>query len=104
MIYQTEKTVTEFGDKLSDDEKNKINTAKEALKEALKGEDIEAIKSKQEELQKEVYAVSEKVYKAAAEAQNAQGNPAGGEQAQGANPDGNVYEADYTDVDDNNKK
>ena len=104
MIYQTEKTVTEFGDKLSDDEKNKINTAKEALKEALKGEDIEAIKAKQEELQKEVYAVSEKVYKAAAEAQNAQGNPAGGEQAQGANPDGNVYEADYTDVDDNNKK
>ena len=104
MIYQTEKTVTEFGDKLSDDEKNKINTAKEALKEALKGEDIEAIKAKQEELQKEVYAVSEKVSKAAAEAQNAQGNPAGGEQAQGANPDGNVYEADYTDVDDNNKK
>mgnify|MGYP004551593941 CR=1 FL=1 len=104
MIYQTEKTVTEFGDKLSEDEKNKINAAKEALKEALKGEDIEAIKSKQEELQKEVYAVSEKVYKAAAEAQNAQGNPAGSEQAQGANPDGNVYEADYTDVDDNNKK
>ena len=104
MIYQTEKTVTEFGDKLSEDEKNKINAAKEALKEALKGEDIEAIKSKQEELQKEVYAVSEKVYKAAAEAQNAQGNPAGSEQAQGNGPDGNVYEADYTDVDDNNKK
>ena len=104
MIYQTEKTVTEFGDKLSDDEKNKINTAKEALKEALKGEDIEAIKAKQEELQKEVYAVSEKVYKAAAEAQNAQGNPADNAQAQGAGPDGNVYEADYTDVDDNNKK
>ena len=104
MIYQTEKTVTEFGDKLSEDEKNKINAAKEALKEALKGEDIEAIKSKQEELQKEVYAVSEKVYKAAAEAQNAHGNPAGSEQAQGNGPDGNVYEADYTDVDDNNKK
>ncbi len=104
MIYQTEKTVTEFGDKLSDDEKNKINTAKEALKEALKGEDIEAIKAKQEELQKEVYAVSEKVYKAAAEAQNAQGNPTDNAQTQGAGPDGNVYEADYTDVDDNNKK
>ena len=96
MIYQTEKTVNEFGDKLSDEEKAKIDTAKEALKEALKGEDIEAIKLKQEELQKEIYAVSEKIYKAA----NPQGDPnaaAGG--AQGADP--NVYEADYTDVDDN---
>ena len=100
MIYQTEKTVNEFGDKLSADEKAKIDTAKEALKEALKGEDIEAIKAKQEELQKELFAVSEKVYKAA--------NPQGAENAQpqgGAqNSDPNVYEADYTDVDDNNKQ
>ncbi len=95
MIYQTEKTVTEFGDKLSDEEKAKIDTAKEALKEALKGEDIEAIKQKQEDLQKEIYAVSEKIYKAA----NPQGDP---NAAQGApNADPNVYEADYTDVDDN---
>ena len=101
MIYQTEKTVNEFGDKLSADEKSKIDAAKEALKEALKGEDIDAIKAKQEELQKELFAVSEKVYKAA--------NPQG---AAGAQPDGaagqqsdpNVYEADYTDVDDNNKQ
>ena len=98
MIYQTEKTVSEFGDKLSDDEKAKIETAKEALKEALKGEDIDAIKARQEELQKEIYAVSEKVYKAAQEAQGAaQGNPA---DAQGGAAD-NVYEADFTDVDDN---
>ncbi len=95
MIYQTEKTVSEFGDKLSEDEKAKIETAKEALKEALKGEDIEAIKARQEDLQKEIYAVSEKIYKAA--------NPQGAEGAapnQG-NADPNVYEADYTDVDDN---
>ena len=97
MIYQTEKTVSEFGDKLSDEEKAKIETAKEALKEALKGEDIEAIKAKQEELQKEIYAISEKVYKAAAEAQAA----AQGQPTDGANADPNVYEADYTDVDDN---
>ena len=97
MIYQTEKTVTEFGDKLSDDEKAKIEAAKEALKEALKGEDIDAIKARQEELQKEIYAVSEKVYKAAAEAQQA----AGSADATGTQPDDNVYEADFTDVDDN---
>ena len=100
MIYQTEKTVNEFGDKLSEEEKSKIETAKEALKEALKGEDIEAIKAKQEDLQKEIYAISEKVYKAAAEAQGAQGDP----NAQGnAGADNNVYEADFTDVDDNNQ-
>ena len=97
MIYQTEKTVSEFGDKLSDEEKAKIDTAKEALKEALKGEDIDAIKAKQEDLQKEIYAVSEKIYKAA----NPQGDPnaAGTQGADNADP--NVYEADYTDVDDN---
>ncbi|MBQ8793897.1 MAG: molecular chaperone DnaK [Clostridia bacterium] len=97
MVYHTEKTVTEFGDKLSEDEKAKIETAKEALKEALKGEDIDAIKARQEELQKEIYAISEKVYKAAAEAQAA----AGGADAAGAQPDDNVYEADFTDVDEN---
>ncbi len=95
MIYQTEKTVNEFGDKLSDDEKAKIDSAKEALKEALKGEDIDAIKAKQEDLQKEIYAVSEKIYKAA----NPQGEA--GPAPDGGNADPNVYEADYTDVDDN---
>ena len=99
MIYQTEKTVTEFGDKLSEDEKAKIEAAKEALKESLKGEDIDDIKAKQEALQKEIYAVSEKVYKAAAEAQGAAG--ANGAADGGAQADPNVYEADYTDVDDN---
>ena len=98
MVYTTEKTISEMGDKLSDEEKKSIEEAKEALKEALKGDDIEAIKAKQEELQKQVYAVSEKLYKAAAEAQQqAQGGEAGGQ----AGPD--VYDADYTDVDDSNK-
>ena len=97
MIYQTEKTIADFGDKLSDDEKAKIDTAKEALKEALKGEDIEAIKAKQEELQKEIFAVSEKIYKAA-NPEDAQGAPTGNA---GANADSNVYEADFTDVDEN---
>ncbi len=97
MIYQTEKTVNEFGDKLSDEEKAKIDSAKEALKEALKGEDIEAIKARQEDLQKEIYAVSEKIYKAA----NPQGDAGAAPQGDAGNADPNVYEADYTDVDDN---
>ena len=96
MVYTTEKTISEFGDKITAEEKTAIENAKEALKEALKGEDIEAIKAKQEELQKQVYAISEKVYKAAAEAQQA---AQGGAGAQDAGPD--VYDADYTDVDNN---
>ena len=94
MIYQTEKTIGELGDKVTEEEKAKIETAKEALKEALKGEDIEAIKARQEDLQKEIFAISEKIYKAA--------NPQGAEGAaqDGAQADPNVYEADYTDVED----
>ena len=94
MVYQTEKTLSEFGDKISEEEKKTVEDAKEALKEALKGEDTEAIKAKQEELQKALYAISEKVYKAAAEAQGA----AQGTDNAGANQDG-VYDADFTDVD-----
>jgi len=97
MIYQTEKTLTDLGDKITEDEKAKINAAKEALKETLKGEDIEAIKQKQDELQKEIFAVSEKLYKAA----NPQGDPNAAPGADASNADPNVYEADYTDVDDN---
>ncbi len=96
MIYQTEKTISEMGDKITEEEKGKIEAAKEALKEALKGEDIEAIKAKQEELQKEIYAISEKLYKAASEA-----NAANGTAPDGAASDNNVYDADFTDVDEN---
>ena len=97
MIYQSEKTVADLGDKLSEEEKNSIKTAADALKEALKGDNIDEIKSKQEELQKAIFAVSEKVYKAAQEQaaaeQAAQGNNAG-------TKDGNVYDAEYTEADD----
>ena len=101
MIYQTEKTISEMGDKISEEEKAKIEAAKEALKEALKGEDIEAIKTRQEELQKEIYAISEKLYKAAQAAQGAGGDGAGN--GTGGAAGDNVYDADFTDVDDTKK-
>ena len=102
MIYQTEKTLSEFGDKVTADEKAKIEAAKEALKEALKGENIDDIKAKQEELQKEIYAISEKIYKASAAAQGAQ--PGADPQGNAAPNGDNVYDADFTDVDDSNKQ
>ena len=101
LVYTSEKTVADFGDKLTEEEKNDITNAANELKEALKGTDIEAIKAKQDELQKKVYAVSEKVYKAAQEAANAAN--ANGADAGAAADQGNVYDADYTDVDDTKK-
>ncbi len=100
MVYQTEKTLNEFGDKVTEEEKSKIEAAKEALKEALKSENTDDIKAKQEALQKEIFAISEKIYKASAEAQAAQNG--GADNAAPNNAD-NVYDADFTDVDDSNK-
>ena len=62
MVLQTEKTLKEIGDKVSAAEKNDVEAKVNDLKEALKGDDIELIKSKQEEVQKAFYALSEKLY------------------------------------------
>ena len=93
MVYTTEKMLTDMGEKLTDEEKADIRAGIDALKSEVEKKDIEAIKVKQEELQKKVYAVSEKIYKAAQEAQQAEGA-----NATGANAD-NVYDAEYNDVD-----
>ena len=79
MVYQSEKTLEEMGDKIDAADKAELQGKIDALKEALKGEDIEAIKAKQEELTKTFYSVSEKLYQAAAAAQGAEG---------GVGPDG----------------
>ena len=92
MVYQCEKLLSEDGDKFSDDEKAALNEKIDALKEALKGEDINLIKSRQEELTQKFYEVSEKLYKAAQEAAQAQ-------QGGAAGPDADDYtEANYTDA------
>ena len=107
LVYQSEKIISENGDKFSEADKNDVQQKVDALKEALKGEDIEAIKSKKEELTQSFYKVSEELYKqAAAQAQAQQGaDGAQGTNAQGgANKgDDGYYEADYTDVEDGNK-
>ena len=79
MVYQSEKTLEEMGDKIDAADKAELQGKIDALKEALKGEDVEAIKAKQEELTKTFYSVSEKIYQAAAAAQGAEG---------GVGPDG----------------
>ena len=74
MVYQCEKTMNDLGDKIEEADKNELNAKLDALKEALKGDNIEEIKAKQEDLTKKFYEVSEKVYKNAAP-QDASGAP-----------------------------
>ncbi len=90
VIYQTEKTLGELGDKVTEDEKAPILAAIEKLKELNKGTDVEAIKAATDEVQKAFYPVAEKLYQQAAP-QDGQG---------GAQPgsDG-VVDADYETVD-----
>lgn len=108
MVYQCEKTLTDMGDKIDESEKAAVQAKIDETKEALKGDDIEKIRTASEALQQEIYKISEKVYKAAQEAAAAQqgANPADGAAGAGANgaADGsNVYEADYKDADDDKK-
>ena len=100
MVYQCEKLVSEEGDKFSEEEKNAINEKVDALKEALKGEDINLIKSRQEELTAKFYEISEKLYKAAAEQAQAQGADGAAGADNGADP--GYTQADYTDVPEDN--
>ena len=67
MVFQTEKALGEFGDKVSAEEKSEVETKLSALKEALKSGSVDDIKAKQDDLQKAFYAISEKVYQQAAQ-------------------------------------
>lgn len=104
LVYQTERTVNEMGDKLSAEDTAKINAEVENTKKALEGNDTEAIKAASEKLTNVSYEVFGKIYQQQAAAQQAQG--AAGNGASGAEQSGNeggekVYDADYEVVDDN---
>ena len=98
MVFQCEKLIDENGDKFEEADKNDIRSKIDALKEALKGEDIDLIKSKQEELQTKFYEISEKLYKAQGGAQGFDPNAASQGGAQGGTDENGYYEAPYTDV------
>ena len=101
IIYQSEKTLNEMGDKVTEAEKAPVKEAIEKLKTAQKGTDLAAIKAATEEVQKAFYAVSEKLYKNAAPQGEANAAPnAGAGQQAGGNDDG-VVDADYEEVKDN---
>jgi len=103
MIYQAEKNLKDVGDKLSADDKAKVQAAIDRVRDALKGTDTEKIKKETENLSQVFYDLSSKIYQ---QNPNAQGfNPnQGANPGAGAGPQDNVYDADYKVVDDDDKK
>ena len=104
MIYQAEKTIADAGDKLDASDKASAEAKIAELKTAMQGTDTEAIKQKLDELQKVFYEISEKLYKAAAEAQAAQQGAAAGDAAGAAGQNADFVDTDYKDVDENGNK
>ena len=101
MVFECEKLLSENGDKFEEADKTDINAKIDELKEALKGDNLDNIKAKQEALQAKFYEISEKLYKAAGGAQGFDPNAAAGfdpNAAAGAQGD-NYTEAPFTDVD-----
>ena len=94
LVYAVEKLLSENGEHIADSDKDNLNTKVSAVKTALAGTDMDAIQSAKDDLQKAMYAVSEKLYQDAA----AQG--AASQQAPQTDDNG-VYNADFKDVDDN---
>lgn len=102
LCFSAEKVIKDAGDKIDEADKNDINQKIATLRETISGGNVDAIKLGTEDLQKAVYAVSEKLYKN----QAGQANPADSTtppagDANGA--DGQVYDADFKDVDSDKK-
>ena len=93
LVYAVEKLISENGDHISESDKENLNNKVAAVKSALSRNNIEDIQIAKDELQKDMYAVSEKLYQDAA--------AQGAAQSQAPEGDNGVYNADYTDVDDN---
>ena len=101
LVYAVEKLINENGDKMDAADKNDLSAKSAALKDSINKNDMGAVKSQMEELQKAMYAVSEKLYKNAAPQQ-----PQGGPQQSGTgdgSQQGNVYDAEYREVDGDQK-
>ena len=99
LVFQSEKAMSDLGDKLSADEKSAVQAEIDKVKEALKGTDIEMIKMASDGLSKKFGEIAQKIY-----AQQApQGDPnMGGQQTGGAQ--GDFVDADFTEVKDDDKK
>lgn len=114
LIYSTEKSLGEFGDKVSEEDRQGIQSAVEALRGVMEGDDVEAIKEKTEALKQAAYKLAEEAYKAGQAAtdegagEDGAGGPdtggAGGESAGRSASSDNVEDVDYEVVDDDDSE
>lgn len=93
MVYQTEKTISDLGDKMSEEDKATLTQKNDDLKEALKSDNLEDIKAKQEALQTSLHEVSSKIYAATGSEQAAEAEAS-------SEKEDDVIDADFTEVDD----
>jgi len=100
LIHSTKKSMTEYGSELSDDEKSAIEAALKDAEEAVKGDDKEAIEAKTEALATAAQKLGEKMY-AAEQAKAASGGSTPGAEAEAGKDDGDVVDAEFTEVKDN---
>ena len=100
LVYSSQKTLDELGDKISGEEKSKVETEIDNVKKALETNNTETIKAATEKLTTVFYEISEKLYKANAGAAGTDPNAAQGEAQPNVDENGNVYDTDYK-VEDN---
>jgi molecular chaperone DnaK len=108
MVYQTEKTLKDLGDKISAEDRSKIEREMNNVREALKGSETERIEKATESLQKAFYDISQKIYQQNPNMGQEQGPGGFDGQAGGGGPQyepnqDNVYDADYKVVDDDDE-
>lgn len=102
MVFTVDKTLSDLGDNVDESEKTKAEDAKEELKKALEGDDIEDIRTKKDALEEIVQQLSVKMYEQAAQAQ--QGAESAEGQGNSDDDDDDVVDAEYTEVNDEDKK
>jgi molecular chaperone DnaK len=103
LLYSTEKTLKELGDKVSGDQKQKVEKAVENLKDAIKSDDVSRIKSTLEDLTKEMHAISTILYQQQAQQQHGQEGAGQQEAPKEENKDEKVTDAEYKVVDEDKK-
>jgi molecular chaperone DnaK len=103
LVYQTEKNITDYGDKVSADEKTKIQDAVATLKKALEGTDAEAIESATQSLMTASHKLAEEMYKKTAASAGPQAGASATDGANDTKPDEKVVDAEFEEVDKDKK-
>ena len=104
LIYSTEKSIQDLGDKVDSDTRSKVEDAIAALKKAMEGEDAQEIKRLSEELTQASHKLAEAMYQQASQAGQEQAGAGAADQSGGAPPDDDVVDADFEEVKEEDKK